>query len=241
MFERIFGYWGIQKKIEYKLIQLSFIPCKYFEALYVECGTQIPCQTLDICEMEEKQIRSDLLKLMKEGEVDTKVELEKFYLFERLNAVYNRAKEIRELMNQYVDKMEKGNYNRLINILEKVSKSGRIMFHAVKALYDNYEMAIKTTEELKQSCEKIVEGLYEFKYANEKGEIKYSFEDPEVLIGNSLRTGLTEMIAVGEKINDIIEIFSFNHKKMGDERNKEETEQKKLKPNKKKKNEKFNK
>ena len=48
----MFGFKSITRKVEEKLIQLAFIPSKYFEALYVECNTKIHCHTLDILEVE---------------------------------------------------------------------------------------------------------------------------------------------------------------------------------------------
>ena len=71
MFRKLLGFKTIQRRVEDKIIQLSFIPSKYFEALYVECNTKIHNISLDILEIEEKSIRGELLKLMKEGEVDT--------------------------------------------------------------------------------------------------------------------------------------------------------------------------
>ncbi|NHJ40177.1 MAG: hypothetical protein FK731_09115 [Asgard group archaeon] len=213
MFERILGFRSIQRKIEHKLIQLSFIPSKYFESLYVECGTKITCHTCDICEIEEKTVRDELLKLMKRGKVDTNIELEKFLLFERINAVYVKSSGIRLLMNEHVNKMSKQNYNRLVEILKECSIAAKLMHQSVKLLYDNYDKALEKVEELKTKCNKIIEGLFSFRFCDRDGDgiLEYSFEDPELLIGNSLRSSLQEMINVGDKIIHIIKTFSFNH------------------------------
>jgi hypothetical protein len=207
------GFRNIQRKIEKKLIQLSFIPSKYFESLYVECGTKITCHSCDICEIEEKTVRDELLKLMKKGKVDTKIELEKFQLFERINTVYVKSSGIRLLMNEHVDNMSRETYERLVNILKECSKAAKLMHYAVKTLYENYDAALEKVEELKEKCNEIIEGLFSFRFCDRDGDgtLDYSFEDPEILIGNSLRSALQEMINVGEKIIQIIKIFSYNH------------------------------
>ncbi|HUT82492.1 MAG TPA: hypothetical protein VMZ29_14930 [Candidatus Bathyarchaeia archaeon] len=212
MFDRLLGFRKIQKDMEYKLIQLSFIPSKYFEALYVQCGTEIPCHTLDICEVEEKHIRGELLKLMKEGQVDTKIELEKFQLFERINIVSIKSKEIRLLMDEYLEKMNKKDSQRLIQILKEISIAGKLMHYSMKALYDNYELALENIEELNDTCNRIIDGLFKFKYCEEEGEeCEYKFDDPEVLIGNALRAVLHDMMLVGDKIIHIVKEFSYHH------------------------------
>ncbi len=212
MFKRMSGFKSIQRRIEEKLIQLSFIPCKYFEALYIECSTKITCHTCDICEVDEKTIRGELLELMKAGEVDTKIELEKFQLFERINSVSTKSKEIRILMNEHVDEISKGAYDKLVVILKDVSIAGKLMHQAIKSLYENYNFALDRVEELKSKCNEIIASLFSFKFCNELGEFDYSFEDPEVLIGNSLRGTLQDVINVGAKIIHIIKIFSYNHR-----------------------------
>ncbi|NHJ04906.1 MAG: hypothetical protein EAX90_08790 [Candidatus Heimdallarchaeota archaeon] len=211
MFNRLLGFRSIQRKIEEKIIQLSFIPGKYFEALYVECNTKIHCHTLDILEVEEKNVRSELLALMKEGQVDTKIEIQKFQLFERINGVSTKSKEIRILMNEYVEKMAEADYRRLVKLLKKSSEAGKLMHNSIKALYDNYDEAIQTVEKLIKCCEEIINDLFEFRFCNEEGQCEYSFEDPEVLIGDSIRSSLQDMINVGEKIINMIKIFSYNH------------------------------
>ncbi|HUU78618.1 MAG TPA: hypothetical protein VMX55_09735 [candidate division Zixibacteria bacterium] len=211
MFNRLLGFRSIQRKIEEKIIQLSFIPGKYFEALYVECSTKIHCHTLDILEVEEKNVRSELLALMKEGQVDTKIEIQKFQLFERINGVSTKSKEIRILMNEYVEKMAEADYGRLVKLLKKSSEAGKLMHNSVKSLYDNYDEAIQTVEKLIKCCEEIINDLFEFRFCNEEGQCEYSFEDPEVLIGASIRSSLQDMINVGEKIINMIKIFSYNH------------------------------
>jgi hypothetical protein len=213
MFNRLLGFRTIQRKVEEKLIQLSFIPSKYFEALYVECGTKITCHTCDICEIEEKSVRDELLKLMKKGIVDTKIELEKFQLFERINAVYVKSSGIRLLMNEHCSKMSKQNYDRLVSLLKECSEAAKLMHYSVKAFYDNYDEALEKVKELKIRCNEIIEGLFSFRFCDRDGDgiLDYSFEDPEVLIGNTLRSSLQEMINVGDKIIQIISLFSYNH------------------------------
>lgn len=214
MFDRMLGFRTIQRKVEEKLIQLSFIPSKYFEALYVECSTKITCHTCDICEVEEVNVRGELLKLMKQGEVDTKVELEKFQLFERINSVSIKSKEIRVLMNDHIEDMKKENYDRLVRFLKESSYAGKLMHYSVKGLYDNYDVALERVEELIAVCKKIIGNLVSFRFydQDDDGVLDYSFEEPEVLIGNSLRGTLQDMIFVGEKVAHIVKTFSFNHK-----------------------------
>ena len=211
MFRKLFGFVSIQRKIEEKLIQLSFIPSKYFEALYVECSTRIHCHTLDILEVEEKNVRSEMLDLMKEGQVDTKIEIEKFQLFERINEVSTKSKEIRQLMKEYEERLDENDYKRLVKIMKRASEAGKKMHEAMKALYDNYDIAIQKTEELEIRCNEILDSLFEFKFCDQEGQCEYSFEEPEVLIGNAINDTLQDMINVGEKIVHIIKIFSYNH------------------------------
>jgi len=241
MFERLLGFRKIQKDIEYKLIQLSFIPSKYFEALYVQCGTEIPCHTLDICEGEEKQVRGELLKLMKEGQVDTKIELEKFQLFERINIVSIKSKEAGQLMDEYLEKMKPKDSQRLIQILKEISIAGKLMHYSVKALYDNYDLAIENVEELYDTCNRIIDGLFEFKYCDAEvtDECEFDIDKPEVIIGNALRAILQDIVLVGEKIIHIVKEFSYQHehlknydKKIEEEKNLAE-EEKEQKPKKK--------
>ncbi len=211
MFRRLLGFRTIQRRVEDKLVQLSFIPYKYFEALYVECNTKIHNITLDILEIEEKGIRGELLKLMKEGEVDTKIEIEKFQLFERINAVSTHSKEIREVMNTHVADMKKPTYEKLVSILKEVSKAGKLMYEAIKELYHDYNLSLEKVDELNIVCYEIIDGLFEFKFCDQDGVCEISFEEPEVFIGNALNKSLREMIAVGEKIVHIIKLFSYNH------------------------------
>lgn len=211
MFRRLLGFRTIQRRVEEKIIQLSFIPSKYFEALYVECSTKIHNTTLDILEIEEKGIRGELLKLMKEGEVDTKVEIEKFQLFERISAVSTHSKEIREVMNTHVADMKKPTYEKLVSILKEVSKAGKLMYQAIKELYHNYNLSLEKVDELNIICNDIIDGLFAFKFCDQDGICEISFEEPEVFIGNALNNSLREMIGVGEKIVHIIKVFSYNH------------------------------
>ena len=226
IFDQLLGFNRIQRKIEKKLIQLSFIPSKYFEALYVECGTKITCHTCDITEIEEKAVRNELLQLMKKGKVDTKIELEKFQLFERINSVSIKSLEIRLLMNEYSDKMKKENYDRLVILLKEVSYAAKLMHYAVKDLYDSYDKALHRVDELYIKCDEITEDLFSFRFFDRDGDgiADYSFEDPEVLIGNSLRGTLMDLKNVGNKIVQIIRTFSYNHHHLKDIEEVEEKE-----------------
>ena len=241
MFNKILGFRTIQRQVEEKLIQLSFIPSKYFEALYVESSTKITCHTCDICEVEEVTVRAELLNLMKQGEVDTKVELEKFQLFERINSVSVRSKEIRILMNKYVDEMKKENYDSLVKFLKESAYAGKMMHYSVKGLYDDYDTALERVEELIAVCNKIIGNLISFRLydKDEDGSLDYSFEGPEYLIGNSLRDTLQDMIFVGEKVAHIVKTFSFNHKtiEVEEEKLQEKAEEEKKRLEKKKKRE----
>jgi len=239
MFERLLGFRTINRQVEEKLIQLSFIPSKYFESLYVECSTKITCHTCDICEVEEVTVRAELLKLMKAGEVDTKVELEKFQLFERINSVSMMSREIRILMNKYFDELKKENYVRLVKFLKESAYAGKMMHYSVKSLYDNYDDALERVEELIAVCNKIIGNLISFRFydQDDDGVLDYSFEEPEVLIGNSLRGTLQNMIFVGEKVAHIVKTFSFNHKtiEIDEEKLQEKAVEEKKKSEKKKK------
>ncbi|MBN1329145.1 MAG: hypothetical protein JXA54_06700 [Candidatus Heimdallarchaeota archaeon] len=213
MFDKLLGFISLQKKIERKLLQLAFIPSKYFEALYIECCTDIPCHPLDIYEVEEKQIRGELLELMKQGEVDTKIELEKFQLFERINSVIQKSKEVRLYMSESAKVLDKKDYEKLVVILKEISFTGKLMYKAMQALYEDYSQALIIVEELEQKGNEIVERLFKFKYyvGEEDQEYDFSLEKPEVIIGDAIRTTLQNMINVGEKIMFIIKKFSYHH------------------------------
>jgi len=98
-------------------------------------------------------------------------------------------------------------------------------------LREQIEESEKEVEQLKEQVqvlsglpgEKKAENLYNVqkikvtRYTNlydkdDDGSLDYSFEGPEVLIGNSLRDTLQDMIFVGEKVAHIVKTFSFNHK-----------------------------
>lgn len=233
MFNKMLGFRTIQRRVEEKLIQLSFIPSKYFESLYVECSTKITCHTCDICEVEEVTVRAELLKLMKEGEVDTKVEIEKFQLFERINNVSIKSKEIRILMNEHIEDMKKENYDKLVRFLKESSYAGKLMHYSVKGLYEDYDVALERVDELTAVCNRIIGNLISFRFydQDDDGILDYSFEEPEVLIGNSLRGTLQNMIFVGEKVAHIVKTFSYNHKT--DEIDEEELQEKSVEEKKK--------
>jgi len=242
IFDKVLGFRTINKQIEEKLKQLSFIPSKYFEALYVECSTRITCHTCDICEVEEVNVRGELLKLMKQGQVDTKTEIEKYQLFQRINEVSKKSKTIRLLMTDHLENMKKENYDKLVILLKEASVAGKLMHYSVKALYDNYDEAINKVKELNKKCNKLIEELIAFRYYDQDGDglLDYSFEEPEVLIGNSLRVSLQEMINVGEKIIHMIKSLSYNHqeKEVDEEELKRIKEKKKAKQERDKKREK---
>lgn len=229
MASRLFGYRGIQKQIEKKLLQFSYLPSKYFEALYIEYSTKIPCHTLEILEMEEKNVRNLLLKLMQDGQVDTKIEIEKFQLFQRINEVLSKCKEVRLLLSEYAEQIVEENYKRLLKLLKKISETAKIMHEDVEALYDDYELAIEKAVVLKEGCEKLLGELYEFKFCDVEGKCEYSFEDPEVLIGNSLRDSLQEMSYVAEKVVHIVTTFSYKYNTKRPREKKSEKKQKEKK------------
>jgi carboxylesterase len=161
--------------------------------------------------MEEINVRSELLKLMKEGQVDTGIEIEKFQLFERINSVTTKSKEIRVLMNESNEKMTKDTYDNLVKLLKEISGAGHLLHQSIKSLYEDYNFALDRVEELTSKCNTIIDDLFGFKYCK-LGECDYDFEGPEVLIGNSLRDVLQDIIGVGEKVVTIVKTFSYNHK-----------------------------
>jgi uncharacterized protein (DUF111 family) len=162
-------------------------------------------------EVEQKNIRSELLSLMKEGKVDTKTEIEKFQLFERLNSVYSHCKEIRKIMNENFDEMKDSTYEKLVNIFKQISLAGKKMHAVVKELYNDYDIAIEEVNELNTLCNDIIGKLFGFKFYNQNHVGDFSLEKPEVFIGNALNESLQEMIGVGEKVVHIIKTFSYNH------------------------------
>ena len=211
MFNDLFGRRTIDKKIEKKLGELSLIPSKYFEALYIERSTDIPSHLLDLCEREEGELRGELLVLQKQGIVDTKIEVEKFGLFERLIDATSVMRVVRLLMTEYKDQIQKEVYKELVKILKNVSELGRVMHQTVEDLYKNYDKAIENIKKLTESGKKIIANLTKFKFYSEEGVVRFDLEDPKVQIGTAIRESVQSMLTVGEKIIQIIEIFSFNH------------------------------
>ncbi|MBD3189127.1 MAG: hypothetical protein GF308_00710 [Candidatus Heimdallarchaeota archaeon] len=212
MFDRLLGFRNVHRKIEEKIIQFAFLPSKYFEALYVECSTGIHCHTLNIIEMEEKNLRDELLDLMKEGEVDTRIELEKFKLFERLHAVNSKMEGIRLVINEFSCELPKDRHKELMTLLKGTSKVGKKMHQGVKALYENFDQAFVEIENLNNHSKEIIQNISRFKYYNNNSRADWNPESPVEKVGTSLRAILQEMIMVGEKIVEMIKILSFNHK-----------------------------
>ena len=212
MFNELFGRRTIDKKIEKKLVKLSLIPSKYFEALYIERSTDIPSHLLDLCEREEGELRGELLVLQKQGIVDTKIEVEKFGLFERIIDATSVMKVVRLLMTEYKDQIQKEVYKELVKILKNVSELGRVMHQTVEGLYSNYDEAIEKVKKLTESSKKIIANLTKFKFYNGEEVARFDLEDPKVQIGTAIRESVQSMLTVGEKILYIIEIFRFDHR-----------------------------
>lgn len=210
MFNEFFGRRTLDKKIEKNLIDLSLLPSKYFEALYIERSTDISSSLFDLIEDEEKEKRGNLLELLKEGKVDTKIELAKFELFERLVGVTSIMKEVRLLMIENIEQIKGDEYKELVDILKDVSKLCKIMFLIVEGLYRDYSSALNKFDELKEKSVIILNMITNFKFLNKKMTNHYDFEDPKILISNEIRQSIQSIIDVGDKIVEIIEQFSFN-------------------------------
>ena len=210
MFSEFFGRRNLDKKIEKNLIDFSLIPSKYYEALYLERSTDVSSSIFALLDDEEKETRGNLLDLLKEGVVDTKIEIVKFELFERLTAVTLTMKEVHLLMNENVARIEEDEYKELVNILKDVSKLCRIMFHMVEGLYRDYNCALGKFDELKEKSSSILTMITNFKFLNETMAESYDFEDSKILISNEIRQSIQSVVDVGDKIVEIIAHFSFN-------------------------------
>lgn len=209
MFRELVGRRMIDKKIEKNLIDLALIPSKYFEALYIDRRTEISSPVFDLLEEEEKEKRGELIELLKEGVVDTKIEIAKFELYERVVNVTASMKEVRVSITENKQRIEEEEYKELVNILKDVSKLGKIMFEMVKNLYDNYDLAAEKMKELTKMSKKINNLITKFRFPSDRGD-KFHFEDSNVLISNGIRESIQSMVDVGEKIIEIIEEFDFN-------------------------------
>ena len=106
--------------------------------------------------------------------------------------------------------MSKDTYDNLVTLLKEISQAGHLMHQSVKSLYSNYDFALDRVEELKSKCNLIIDNLFSFRYCK-LGECDYDFEGPEILIGNSLRETLQEIIGVGDKVVAIVKVFSYSH------------------------------
>ena len=148
MFRELLGRRRIDKKIEKHLIDLSLIPSKYFEALYIERRTEISSPVFELLEEEEKEKRGELIELLKEGIVDTKIEIAKYELYERMVGVTSVMKEVRVTITDNKHRIGEEEYKELINILKEVSQLGKIMFEMVKNLYCNYNLAKKNMKHI---------------------------------------------------------------------------------------------
>ncbi|MHA1198392.1 MAG: hypothetical protein ACTSQF_03475 [Candidatus Heimdallarchaeaceae archaeon] len=210
MFKELFGRRAIDKKIEKNLIELSLIPSKYFEALYIERSTEVSSSVFEHYEEEEKEKRGDLIELLKEGIVDTKIEIVKYELYERLVDVLSKMKEVRISMIENVERIKEEEYKELVNLLKDVSNLGKIMSQMVENLYREYDVATEKFEILRNSSKEIVNSITKFRFLDDKMIDEYDLEDPKVLISNGIRECIESMINVGEKITDIILEFNFN-------------------------------
>ncbi|MBY9000631.1 MAG: hypothetical protein KGD64_06940 [Candidatus Heimdallarchaeota archaeon] len=210
MFSEFFGRRNLDKKIEKNLIGLSLLPSKYYEALYIERRTDISSSLFDLLEDEEREKRGNLVELLKEGKVDTKIEIVKFELFERLIGVTSTMKEVRSLMFENIDRIKEDEYRELVNILKDVSTLCKIMFHMVEGLYRDYVCASNKFDKLKEKSATILNMITNFKFLNEKMTDHYDFEDPKVLISNEILQSIQSIVDVGDKIMEIIDQFSFN-------------------------------
>ncbi|NPD88754.1 MAG: hypothetical protein HGN29_08510 [Asgard group archaeon] len=210
VYRELLGRRLIDKKIERNLKELSLIPSKYFEALYIERRTEIISPVFDLLEEEEKEKRGELIELLKEGIVDTKIEIAKYGLYERMVDVTSSMKEVRILMTENVERIKDEEYKELVNILKDVSKLGKIMFQMVENLYKDYNVALEKFGELKNSSEIIINSITQFRFLDDKMITRYNLEDPKVLISNGIRECIQSMMNVGEKIVEIIEEFKFN-------------------------------
>jgi hypothetical protein len=210
MFRELIGRRMIDRKIEQNLIEISLIPSKYFEALYIERRTEIASPVFDLLEEEEKEKRGELIELLKEGIVDTKIEIVKFELYERLVAVTLSMKEVRVSITENKLRIEEEEYKELVNILKDVSKLGKIMHEIVRGLYQDYTIAKGKMETLRNMSKKITALITKFRFPMDEEAEKFDFEDSNVLISNSIRESIQSMIDVGEKITEIIDEFDFN-------------------------------
>lgn len=210
MFRELLGRRMIDRKIEKNLIEMSLIPSKYFEALYIERRTEIASPVFDLLEEEEKERRGELIDLLKEGIVDTKIEIVKFELYERMVAVTSSMKEVRVSITENKQRIKEEEYKELVNILKDVSKLGKIMYEMVKGLYQDYDIAEGKMEDLRNMSKKITALITKFRFPLDEEEERFDFEDSNVLISNSIRESIQSMVDVGEKITEIIEVFDFN-------------------------------
>jgi len=210
MFRELLGRRMIDKKIEKNLIDLSLIPSKYFEALYIERRTEISSSLFELYEDEEKEKRGELIELLKEGIVDTKIEIAKFALYERMIAVTSSMKDVRLVLTENRHKILEDEYKELIEILREVSLLCKIMFEMVKGLYQNYELALNKMDDLIKTSKNVINFITKFRFPSGKKIDKFDMENPKVLISNSIRESVQSIIDVGEKIIEIIEEFNFN-------------------------------
>lgn len=208
MFRELMGRRMIDKKIEKNLIELSLIPSRYFEALYIERRTEVSSPVFDLLEDEEREKRGELINLLKEGIVDTKIEIVKFELYERMVNVTASMKEVRVSITENKQRIEEEEYKELVNILKDVSKLGKIMFEMVKGLYENYNLAEEKMSELTKMSKKITNLITKFRFPSDEKD-KFHFEDSNVLISNVIRESIQSMVDVGEKIMEIIAEFDF--------------------------------
>jgi len=209
MFRELLGRRMIDKKIEKNLVELSLIPSKYYETLYIDRRTEISSPVFDLLEEEEREKRGELIELLKEGIVDTKIEIAKFELYERVVNVTRSMKEVRVSITENKERIKEEEYTELVIILKDVSKLGRTMFEMVKGLYDDYNLAKKKKSELSKMSEKISNLITKFRFPS-GSKARFYFEDSNVLISNSIRESIQSMVDVGEKIIEIIEEFDFN-------------------------------
>lgn len=208
MFQNFFQF-RMKKQMKEKMIQYSFLPCKYLEALHAECLTTISADKVNIWGLEAERLREELGRLLGKGRVNTDVKVEKYKLFERINYVIKRIKSFHRYLINCATELSEANYELFVELVEAVSYIARLFFQGMTAFYEDYDRALPELDELENQYEETIEKINDFKYPASNSQKNWDPTAPREILGTSLRDVVQAILLAGEKISHMINVFSY--------------------------------
>ncbi|MBD3191830.1 MAG: hypothetical protein GF308_14380 [Candidatus Heimdallarchaeota archaeon] len=208
MFQHFFQF-RMKKQIKEKMIQYSFLPCKYLEALHTECLTTISADKVTIWGLEAERLQEELGRLLGKGRVNTDVKVEKYKLFERINYVLKRIRVFHQYLIDYAVQLPEANYKLFVGLVEAVSYVARLFFQGMTAFYEEYDQALMELDQLENQYEETIEKINDFKYPTSNSQKKWDPTAPKEILGTSLRDIVQAILLAGEKVSHMINAFNY--------------------------------